>query len=84
MSIAPASQTSRYTMDAAYTQKLYYDGSNNLLYLCKAAPGTASSAIGWQICKFTYSNGYLTDIQWADGSAEFKFVADDRASYTYS
>lgn len=84
MSLAPASHTPRYFVDGAYTLLLFYDGSGNVEYECKAVPGTASDAIGWQICKFTYSSGSLISVTWASGSDEFRFVADDRASYTYS
>jgi hypothetical protein len=61
-----------------------YDGSDNLLYLGKAAPGTAASAASWQICKFSYSGVNLTAVQFADGSLTFGRKWDDRATLTYS
>jgi len=55
------------------------------LYRGRASPGTAKSATGWQIQKFIYDdNGFLTDIQWAEGNAKFTKIWDDRAGYTYS
>lgn len=68
----------------AYTQAIEYDGSDNPLYVGKADPGTAQGVIGWQIKKITYSGSNATDVQWAEGDANFDKVWDDRASYSYS
>lgn len=56
--------------------------SATVLYIGKAAPGTAANAAGWQIKKFT-ENGALSSLKFADGSSAFSFVWADRASYTY-
>jgi YD repeat-containing protein len=54
-------------------------------YEGSASPGTAKNVTGWQIKKFTYdANGFVTDIQWADGNAKFTKIWDDRAGYTYN
>jgi hypothetical protein len=66
-----------------YTQAIENSGSNPI-YIGEATPGTAKSAAGWRIKKLTYSSDVITDVQWANGSAAFDFVWNDRASYTYS
>ena len=66
-------------------QALDYDGSGNMIYQGTADPGTAKSAAGWRIAKFTYDgSGNLTDIQLADGDLNYDNVWNDRASLSYS
>ena len=64
-----------------------YTGSN-LIYKGYATPGTATSAGDWQIAKITYSGSNITQIDWPEEnsipSSEFKFIWDNRATYTYS
>ena len=68
-----------------YTKALDYDGSNRLLYQGMAIPGTASSAAAWSIQRYAYdAAGNLTNIQWAGGTNEMRYVWDDRATYSYS
>lgn len=67
-----------------FTQLLEYDASSNLIYHGRAAPGTASSAALWQIKRFTYTGSNLTAIEFANGSAAFGAIWDNRASLTYS
>jgi YD repeat-containing protein len=67
-----------------YTQKMENNASGNVVYFGEAEPGTATSASGWRIRKFTYDgNGAITDIQWADNETGFVKSWDNRASYTY-
>jgi len=61
-----------------------YDGSGNLLYLGNAAAGSSKGAASWKIKKFTYSGGSLTDVQYADGNANYDNIWDDRAGLSYS
>ena len=61
-----------------------YDGSDNLLYAGKAAPGTTAAAAGWQIRKCSYSGSLLTAVQYADGDLLFNNVWNDRAGLSYS
>jgi hypothetical protein len=57
----------------------------NTIYYGEATPGTASSSAGWAIRKFVYDvNNTMTAMQWADGTAAFVKIWDDRANYTYS
>jgi hypothetical protein len=72
------------TIDLPLTQAMAYDASGFIIYLGKAAPGTATTATGWQIQKFTYSGTNVTKIEWAGGSPNFDKVWDDRSSYSYS
>ena len=56
----------------------------NPVYIGWAAPGSATSASQWKIQKLTYdANNKLITKKWADKSARFNKVWDDRASYTY-
>ena len=52
-------------------------------YICRAAPGSASSAAVWQISR-TVVSGSTTIITWADGNTHFDNVADDYATLSYS
>jgi len=64
-----------------------YDASNNPIYLGKAPPGSSSKTDKsiWQIRKQTYdASNNLTRIEYANGSREFNFIWDNRASLSYS
>lgn len=75
---------SSFDYGSPHTQKMEYSGTN-VIYIGRADPGTAVTEKRWAIQKFTYdSNNLVTDIQWAGGTKEFKFIWNDRASYTYS
>lgn len=65
-------------------QVLEYDGTGNLIYQGQANPGTLKSEAKWQIKKFTYVGGNITDIQFADGNTNFDNIWDNRASLSYS
>ena len=54
-------------------------------YVGYAEPGAASSAAKWQIRKITYKEDTdtIVSVKYADGSAAFDKVWDDRATYTY-
>jgi len=71
------------SVDPRYTQQLAYNG-DNLEYVGKAEPGSATSDNAWQIQRLTYSGSNLTAQEWAGGNREFKHVWDDRASLSYS
>jgi YD repeat-containing protein len=65
--------------------KFEYDANDNPIYIGKAEKGTSVTDTHWQIQKLTYdANNNPTDIEWAEGTDEFIFVWNDRASYTYS
>lgn len=52
-------------------------------YIGEALPGTTKSAAGWRI-KLLATVGGSTEVVWADGTAEFVKVWDDRATYDYT
>lgn len=55
------------------------------VYIGEAKPGTAVAAAKWRIKKLVYDgSNLLTDVQWADGTADFVKVWDDRSLYSYS
>lgn len=68
----------------ALTERLENDGSGLPLFHGFARPGTATSAAGWRIKKFTYTNSVVTLIQWADGNGDFDNVWNDRSGLSYS
>jgi len=56
-----------------------------LTYLGFAAPGTAMSVAGWQICKFTYDGtGNITKRRFASGTNGYDKVMTGYAGYSYS
>jgi len=59
------------------------DGSGNPIYVGWAIPGTGILESRWRICKLTYTATFVTAVNWASGTNEYKFVWNDRASYTY-
>ena len=52
----------------------------NLVYLGKAAPGSATSAAAWQIKRYNKSAATMT---FADDETTFDKVWDDRTTYSY-
>ena len=60
------------------------DTVDNFIYIGEALPGTASSEAKWRIKRVDQQTGDDYDIIWADGTAEFTKVWDDRLSLTYN
>jgi len=58
------------------------DVDGNYTYVGEAEPGSAQSGSIWRIKRIT-ETGEDLEIVWANGSAEFDKVWDDRASYSY-
>ena len=74
-----------YIQQKGFTQKFENNANGQPVYVGQARPGTATSADTWSICAFTYdSKGAVTDIKWADSTADFIKQWDDRATYTYA
>lgn len=72
-------------LENQYTLAFDYDGSGNLVYLGRAAPGTAKSAAGWQIQRLPVDGlNNTTDCQFANGVTAFDQVWNNRASLSYS
>ena len=65
---------------------VYYGALNRPIYICEAEPGnTDPSQSYWRIQRLFYSGVTRrhTFSRWANGSNEFKYVANNRESYTY-
>jgi len=62
-----------------------YAAGASIVYEGWAAPGTATSAAAWQICKHTYDGtpNRLTT-KFAGGTNDYNQVWDNRASLSYS
>jgi len=64
-----------------YSRLIDVDGDTT--YIGEALPGTALSSSTWRIKRIVNDNGDTT-IMWAEGSADFGFVWNDRLTYTYN
>ena len=60
------------------------DKAGDLTYIGEADPGTAESSATWRIARVDETLDPDLQITWADGTADFIKVWDDRATYTYS
>ena len=81
-------ETSTYAREQGRDQLFFYvssgNGTGQIEYICTADAGTETSALKWQIRKFTYdSSNRISEILWASGTDDFKKSCDDRASYSY-
>lgn len=84
-------EVSTYAREQGFTERWTYvasgNGNGQIEYQGWAAPGTAESAGGWRICKFTYdSSSRMTQRDWAGGFDSFNAenTWSERASLTYS
>lgn len=59
------------------------DTVGNFIYIGEALPGTATSDAKWRIKRVDQQSGDDYEIIWADGTAEFTKIWDDRLSLTY-
>jgi len=71
-------------LDTEGMNVLTFPVAANLIVVCKALPGTASSAALWRIFEFYDDNAGTSWVRFAIGSIEYKFVADDWITYSYS
>lgn len=65
------------------TVLMYADTGNNF-YVCYGAPGLSSASTGWAIAYVTDDGANTLTKKWASGSPSYNFIADNRASYSYS
>jgi len=86
-----AGEVSSYSREMGWTEQFAYvasgNGAGQVEYQGWAAPGTATSAGGWRICKFTYdSSNRVTARAWAGGRDDFNVNNswDNRATLAYS
>lgn len=82
-------ETTVYAREAGFTEQYAYvaagNGVGQVEYQAWGAAGTATSAAGWRIRKFTYnSTSGITKIEWAGGTDKFDQIWDDRTSLSYS
>lgn len=82
--------------DSTTHDYLAFQGDNGdgttLIYKGYARPGTATSATGWQISKWAYDDNSppnVTSVTWPENiqgnaSADFNFIWESRADYTYA
>lgn len=74
--------------DIQTKKRITYDANGNIEYVGSAVPGTAPSAASWQIQKLTWALSptfyEVTQVDYADGTAAYIKIWDDRATYTYS
>jgi hypothetical protein len=68
-------------LEVQYDRLVDEDGTAT--YIGEAAPGTARNIALWRIKKVT-ENGDDLDILWADGSASFDKIWDNRINYAYN
>lgn len=74
-----------FTPLAGFITTTEYDADGNPIYIGEANPGTGKGSAGWRIRKIIYdADGNITDIQYADGDANFDNIWNNRASYSYS
>lgn len=70
--------------EAMFVPALQFDYiDDTTFYRGEAVPGTATSAALWRVQRITITGDDLV-IEWADGSANFTKIWDDRLSLTYS
>lgn len=70
---------------AEYIIQLAYDANENIEYIGKAAPDSATSESVWQIVELGYDvNQNIEQKLYASGTKLFDKIWDDRADYTYS
>lgn len=67
-----------------YKQRIENDESGFAIYVGEAEPGVAEGTAGWRIKKLTYTNGFVTAINWAEGTNAFDKTWSSRATYNYS
>ncbi len=59
--------------------------TTDVIYICEAEPGVATSAALWRIKKVSFPpTASFILVQWADGDQRFNNVCDDRTSLSYS
>ena len=79
-----ALRTTGASFSSARTIRLEYDENGNVLYKGEADPGSSTSDSVWRIEKYDYdANGNLIAVLFAEGTADFDKVWDNRETYNY-
>lgn len=67
------------------TIAIEYDVANNPIYVGEARPGVTQNVTGWRIKRITFDiSNNPTNVEWAEGNAEFDKTWNDRLGYRYS
>ena len=71
------------------TNPVYYTtlrdwSAGKLIYEGFAEPGTAVSAAGWLIRRYTWDGANNTKVEYANGETAFDKIWDNRATYSFS
>ena len=82
VSIVDLINSVRGELELKYTKLL--DKVGTITYIGEADPGSAEGAAVWRISRFDETLDPDVEIKWADGTADFDKVWDNRASYSYS
>lgn len=73
-----------------YSCRIYFDGDGDEEYFCYCEPGDYDKVTLpiWRIKKLFYdtvgADKKLVAIKWANGDNRFMYIANDRASYSYT
>lgn len=67
--------------DVPYDLEIDETSTPNAVYIGQANPGTSVATAGWRIKRILESSG--THVDWANGTAAFDKVWNDRLTYTY-
>lgn len=80
--IGPRGRDGKAEEEMTYSKRVDFEGDDRI-YRGEAEVGTINSADTWRIRRITISeSGDITE-EWANGSANFEHVWDDRLSYSY-
>jgi len=72
------------TIEDKYTKLFDVQGGTEVVYIGKALAGAGAGSPVWQIKKLTYdTNNNVSGIYWASGDSTYKYVYDDRETYSY-
>lgn len=74
---------SSFGTDLLLTLAIAYSGAN-AEYLGYAIAGSSKASPVWLIKKLTYSGSDVTDVQFANGTATFSSIWNNRTSLSYS
>lgn len=72
-------------LEVQYDKLVDEDPENGFTYVGEALPGTTKGQSTWRIKRiYEFGSDGDLDILWANGSADFDKIWNDRATYTYS
>lgn len=72
------------TANPTYYITQYDDAGSSIIYIGKALPGSSTASASWQIQRMDESSTPDFNVKFADGTAAFTKIWDNRATYSYS